>query len=284
MPSWPLPKVGSSLNAARPQNVLYDDEVAGLVATTMPFCALAATTLPSGIGPPITVRVGRAFDDHAVERVADGGVVVGAHAEEVGLDRRVVGVGDAQAVAAVAADHVVEHERILLERAADQRVAVGVLDGHAVEACCRARRCPRRSVPMKLPLSWFCVDLPLMSTPLALLPEIRLPCGGRTNTPAVGSLPPVASPPIRLRAEPSVTRMPLLGVAQIERAGDVGADVVHGDLVVVRPVEPDAVAAVAADHVRQLEAGVDRRLVTRTCRRADRRCRPPDCRTPSWSW
>ena len=49
-----------------------------------------------------------------------GGTVVGAQAEEVGLNRRVVGVGDAQAVAAVAADHVVEHERVLLEGAADQ--------------------------------------------------------------------------------------------------------------------------------------------------------------------
>ena len=66
---------------------------------------------------------------------------------------------------------------------------------------------------MKLPLSWFCVDLLLMSTPLASLPEIRLPCGGRTNTPLVGSLPPVASPPIRFRAEPPVTRMPLPRVA-----------------------------------------------------------------------
>ena len=100
----------------------------------MPFWPLAASTLPSGMGPPITVRVGRAFDEHAVEAVADGGLVVGAQAEEVGLNRRVVGVGDAQAVAAVAADHVVEHERVLLERAADERVAVGVHDRHAVEA------------------------------------------------------------------------------------------------------------------------------------------------------
>ena len=57
MPSWPLPKVGSSLNAARPQKVLYDVKSLALSRTTMPFCPLAATTLPSGIGPPIRVRV-----------------------------------------------------------------------------------------------------------------------------------------------------------------------------------------------------------------------------------
>ena len=64
-------------------------------------------------------------------------------------------------------------------------------------------------MPMKLPLKVFCVAPPLMSTPSPLLPEIRLPCGGRTKTSLVGSLPPVASPPIRLPAEPAVTRMPL---------------------------------------------------------------------------
>ena len=67
---------------------------------------------------------------------------------------------------------------------------------------------PEAVVPMKLPLSWFAVARLLMRTPLASLPEIRLPCGGRTKTFAVGSLPPVASPPIRFRAEPFWIRMP----------------------------------------------------------------------------
>ena len=58
---------------------------------------------------------GRAFDEHAVESVAQrGGVVVG-HAENVGLDRGVVGVGDPQAVAAVAADHVVDRRTACCE-------------------------------------------------------------------------------------------------------------------------------------------------------------------------
>ena len=59
-----------------------------------------------------------------------------------------------------------------------------------------------------------------------------------------------------LRDEDAVLR-----VAALERAGGIGADVVHGDLVVVGPVDPDAVAAVAADDVGELEPEVDRRLV-----------------------
>ena len=113
---------------------------------------------------------------------------------------------------------------------------------------------PEAVVPTKLPLKSVWVAPLVMSTPLPRLPEIRLPWGGRTNTPAVGSLPPVAWPPIRFRAAPFVTRMPFFALPRCERAGGVGADVVHGDLVVVGPVDPDAVAAVAADDVGELEA------------------------------
>ena len=182
----------------------------------MPFCPLAASTLPSGIGPPITVLADVPSTTTPLSALPTRGVVVGAHAEEVGLNRRVVGIGDAQAVAAVAADHVVEHERVLLERAADERVAVGVRRSPRRRGCCPARHCPRRSVPMKLPLSWFCVALPVMSTPLALLPEIRLPCGGRTKTSLVGSLPPVASPPIRLPRRAVGDQDAVAGVAEID--------------------------------------------------------------------
>ena len=62
---------------------------------------------------------------------------------------------------------------------------------------------------MKLPLKLVAVAPSVISTPLASFPEIRLPCGGRTKTLFVGSLPPVASPPIKFPAEPAVTRMPL---------------------------------------------------------------------------
>ena len=123
---------------------------------------------------------------------------------------------------------------------------------------------------MKLPLSWLSVALPLMSTPLALLPEIRLPCGGRTNTP-FGRDRCRRSPRRRsgCRVDAVVTRMPFSALPRSTRAGDIRADVVHGDLVVVGPVQADAVAAVAADHVRQLEADVDRRLVGNVIAAAD---------------
>ena len=57
----------------------------------------------------------------------------------------------------------------------------------------------------------------------------------------------------------------VLRVAACERAAGIRADVIHGDLIVVGPVDPDAVAAVAADDVGELEAGVDRRLVRERC-------------------
>ena len=43
--------------------------------------------------------------------------------------------------------------------------------------------------------------------------------------------------------------MPFCVVAQVDRAGHIGADVVHGDLIVRRLLRLDAVAAVAADDV-----------------------------------
>ena len=122
---------------------------------------------------------------------------------------------------------------------------------------------PDAVVPMKLPLSWLSVDSSLMSTPLPLFPEMRLPCGGCTKTARscpVGLLPPVASPPIRLLVDPAVIRMPLAALPRSIVPGHVRADIVHGDLVVVRASDFDAVAAVAADHVGQLEGDVDGRL------------------------
>ena len=68
---------------------------------------------------------------------------------------------------------------------------------------------PVASVPTKLPEIVVAVAAPVTSTPLPSLPEIRLPWGGLTNTPAVGSLPPVACPPISVPLARFVTRMPL---------------------------------------------------------------------------
>ena len=108
-------------------------EVAGGALDEDAVLAVGGSTLPSGIGPPITVLVEDAFDNDAVEAVADGGEVIGADAEEVGLDGRVVGAVDLQAVGAVAADDVVEDEGIGPEGAADEGIAVGVDDIDAVE-------------------------------------------------------------------------------------------------------------------------------------------------------
>ena len=83
--------------------------------------------------------LGRARDQQPVAAIGHDRGVVGPDAHEIGLDRRVVGIGDPQAVAAVAAEHVVEHERTLLERAADQLIAVGLDDGHAVLAVAQGR-------------------------------------------------------------------------------------------------------------------------------------------------
>ena len=75
----------------------------------------------------------------------------------------------------------------------------------------------------------------LMSTPSPRLPEIRLPWGGRTNTPvrgivAAGRLAADEIPRGALRDEDAVLR-----VAALERAAGIGADVVHGDLIAVAP-------------------------------------------------
>ncbi len=70
-------------------------------------------------------------------------------------------------------------------------------------------------MPTKLPLSVFPVAPPVMSTPLPRLPEIRLPWGGRTKTPAVGSLPPATWPPIMFPAAPFVTRMPFFALPRL---------------------------------------------------------------------
>ena len=89
-------------------------------AISTPFLPLPATDVAQR-NDAAELHVGRrAIDEHAIEGVAQRRAVIGAQADEIGLNRRVVGVGDVQAVAAVAVDHVVEHERILLERAADQ--------------------------------------------------------------------------------------------------------------------------------------------------------------------
>ncbi len=116
-------------------------------------------------------------------------------------------------------------------------------------------------MPTKFPLSSVWVAPSLMSTPLARLPEIRLPWGGRTNTGgrgivAAGRLTADEVPRGAVGHENAVLR-----VAALERAAGIRADIVHGDLIAAGAVDADAVAAVAADDVGELEADVDRRLM-----------------------
>ena len=106
----------------------------------------------------------------------------------------------------------------------------------------------------------------VMSTPLPRLAEIRLPWGGRTITPAVGSLPPVAWPPIMFATASFVTRIPFFAFPRRNRAGHIGADVIHRDRVAAAAVDSDAVAAIAADDIGELEAEVDRRLISQNAR------------------
>ncbi len=95
---------------------------------------------------------GIAFDHHAIKCVAYRRAVIGAQAEEIALNRRIIGIRHAQPIAAVAADHVVIHKRILHECAADERIAVSILNGHAIQLVPQ-RSIACASVPMKLPLN-----------------------------------------------------------------------------------------------------------------------------------
>ena len=142
-----------ALNAGRPQKVLKHDRAAGRVARFRRRCArLPAIDVPQRDDAAELVFCGRALDQHAVEVVADGGGVVVAQAEAVGLNRGVVGVLDAQPVAAVAAHEIEVDERLVGEGGADQGVVVrAVEDGHAVAGRCPGPPGPARSVPMKLP-------------------------------------------------------------------------------------------------------------------------------------
>ena len=64
--------------------------------------------MPSGITPPTFVFADLPETSSPSPPLADDGRIVGPGAHEIGLDLRVVGVGDPQAVAAVAAQHVVD--------------------------------------------------------------------------------------------------------------------------------------------------------------------------------
>jgi hypothetical protein len=67
-------------------------------------------------------------------------------------------VGDAQAVAAVPADHFVVDERVVDETAARQRVAVSVVEPHAGAAVAKPAS-PSAIVPMKLPFIMLPAEL-----------------------------------------------------------------------------------------------------------------------------
>ncbi len=264
-------------NAKIPPNVLNEVNPLAVPLTSMPFLLLPEITLPSGITPPTCVFCGRARDQQAVAAIGHDRGVVGPDAHEIGLDRRVVGIGDPQAVAAVAAEHVVKHKRALAgtcSRSVDCRWRLTM----ATPSCrLPSAELPEAVVPTKLPLKSVWVAPLLMSTPSPRLPEIRLPWGGRTNTfaggiVAAGRLAADDVPGRAIGDEDAV-----LGVAAFERAAGVRADVIHGDLIAAGTVDPDAVAAVAADHVGELEADVDRRLVRKDARAGNARSRRPGC-------
>src|SRR5581483_10485914 len=107
-------EVGVGAERGEAAERVVGDEAAGGVADDEAVLAVGGVDVAQRDRPAHQRAGGRALDDDAVEGVAQGGVVVGPEAEEVGLDGGAVGVGDAQAVAAVAAYHVVEDERILL--------------------------------------------------------------------------------------------------------------------------------------------------------------------------
>ena len=169
--------------------------------------------------------LGRARDQQSVAAVGHDRGVVGADAHEIGLDRGVVGVGDPQAVAAVAAEHVVEDERVsagMCSRSVDCRWPSR---WPRRPGCCPGPNRPRRWCRRNCRSRASAVAPPVMSTPLARLPEIRLPWGGRTNTSAggivaAGRLAADHVPRRAVRDQDAVLR-----VAALERAGGVRADV-----------------------------------------------------------
>jgi hypothetical protein len=71
---------------------------------------------------------------------------------------------------------------------------------------------PEAVVPTKFPLIVFRVAPFVMSTPLRRLPETRSPWGGRTITPAVGSLPADTVPPMKFCDAPCVRMMPFIAL------------------------------------------------------------------------
>ena len=108
-----LPLGAAPWKASRPPKVLKVVKPLAVSATSMPFSPLPAETLPSGMTPPTVVFLDEPSTRMPFSALPTVRGVVGADAEEVGLHRGVVGVGDVQPVAAVAADHVVVDERIV---------------------------------------------------------------------------------------------------------------------------------------------------------------------------
>ena len=124
---------------------------------------------------------------------------------------------------------------------------------------------PRASVPVwsrPIRLPWTRVPLEsLISTPLALLPEIRLP--------APADVPPIVTDELHCDIHA------VAGVAQSGGAGGVGADPVAGDHVGVGVDVVHSIAGVGGDHVAPTRLPVRRSRRYRGRRRCCRRSRCP---------
>src|SRR5579883_717777 len=203
---------------------------------------------------------GASRDQQAVAAIGDDPCVVGPDAQEIGLDCGGAGIGDPQAVAAVAAEHVVVDERRILDGAADQLISIRVHDGHAVLSVAQGR-IARGGRADEVPAHRVLGGPARNEHAVALVARDQVALG-RTDDHALRGVVAAGH-----RAADQVPGRALgdedavLGVAALERTGGVGADVVHGDLIVRGPVDPDPVAAVAADHIGELGLEVDCRLV-----------------------
>ena len=203
--------------------------------------------------------LGRAGNEQPVAAVGDDGSVVGAHSHEIRLHGRIVGIRDSQAILTVAAEHVVKDERILRERASDQLIAVGAIDGDAVQPVAQggvSRGGRADVVAAQQRLRGAAVDEDSVGAVAGDQVALsRTDEHARRGIVRAGRLAANDVPRRALRDENAV-----LPVAKRDCAACIRANVVHGDQIVIR-VNSDAVATIAADDVRQLESRVDRRLV-----------------------
>ena len=172
-------------NAATPAKVLKETKPLAWSRTRIPLSVLPEMTFPSGMTPPTCVF----WEVPATRRPFPWlGTEVALSApmpRKLAWTVTLFASGDAHTVARVAGDHIVKNKGVLKESAPDERVVVRVSDGDAILSIAQGA-VAGASVPMKLPLSRLPVEAPLINTPLARLPDIRLPCGGRLENSSGG--------------------------------------------------------------------------------------------------